>query len=409
MKCDEGKPSCNKCINTARVCDGYVPLRERNGKSKTGNSQRTLLPIRGSPIICAVARNPSAGIDGSQDQRRGFQYYQTRKFSQMVGNFEPGFWDSIILQYSHSYNTVQQSMLALSAIYEERNIDETIPRSSRNSEYALQQYTRAVATLSKYISMPDQNPQATLISCLLLVWVELLQRNIGVEFQHLFCGFRILEYLHETGVISNSTQGCKDVYETLIRSFIRLKIQVSIHGVTTAENATTNAAYHEMTGIEKSKTIPEYFLNVTESRECLEHEFKALFTYFRQDRNKMKTHGYPRPRNLCGNDIQHAHLVRLQKWQRATAITIANNPEEGHSCIYAYLHLYSLFVTLILSVSGSDEMEYDEHIEQFEEIVTLAEQLVQRYNVTHPVSFEMGVIPPLFFVGIKCRVLKIRR
>jgi hypothetical protein len=398
IKCDEAKPSCQKCLLTGRKCDGYAPPKPRKKKRKTLASSQQVVRCEALRGGLAVTWNPSTSIEGSQDQRRGFHYFLTNEFSQMAGNFESEFWDKVILQYGHRFPTVQHSLLALSATYEERTT-KGLTFCAVNSKYVLQQYTKAVATLGEYVSSPDQDPRATLISCLLLVWVELLRRNIDQGFQHLFSGFKILAHLRDAGVIA----GCEDVYSSLGRSFRRLRIQLSIHGSTTDEIART--CPHTM---DYAKHIPNRFSSIDESRDVLDAEFKAVFGYYRQIRDVAEYGDYEMVDLLSDASIRQAHILRLEQWERATVRMAQNNPDVTQSAEFVYMQLYHLTVMVLLKIPIGDEMIYDSYTAEFEQIVILAERLAGLY-VRHPLMFEMGVIPPLFFVCIKCRLLPVRR
>jgi hypothetical protein len=407
VKCDEEKPSCRKCLTTGRKCDGYAMPKSRKGNNKSNGTVEDLHPPANSLTKINVPWNPSMSIDGSENQRRGFRYFQTRRFSQMAGNFEFYFWDTAILQYSHSFPVVQHSLLALSAIYEERTLESlTLTGHTSDNKYVLEQYTKAVAGLVEYISTDNQDPRATLISCLLLVWVELLQRNIDEGFQHLFSGFKILTHLRDSGKVTDSNEGIEDVYAALDRSFTRLRIQLSIHGSTTDEIAKTRPLT-----LDNAKAIPLTFSSIDQSRVCLDNEFKAIFEYFRMVRNRIDDCG-----NLDVIDrksdafIRQAHILRLEQWGRATMEMVENNLCKAESAEFIYLQLYHLLAMLLLKVPGAEnEMDFDKYTAEFEQIVMLTERLAGYQENIYPLSFEMGVIPPLFFVGLKCRILRIRR
>ncbi|EPE32052.1 Zn2/Cys6 DNA-binding protein [Glarea lozoyensis ATCC 20868] len=398
IKCDEAKPSCQKCLLTGRKCDGYVPPKPRKKKSKARPSSQQLMSYKALDRGLAVTWNPTTSIEGTYNQRRGFHYFLTNNFSEMAGNFESDFWNKVILQYGHQFPTVQHSLLALSATYEERT-SKGLMRSAVNSKYVLQQYTKAVRTLGEYISSSDQDPRATLIACLLLVWVELLRRNIDQGFQHLFSGFKILAHLRSAGVIT----GCEDVYSSLGRSFRRLRIQLSIHGSTTDEIART--CPHTMDNVLK---MPHTFSNIDQSRDVLDAEFKAVFGYYRRIRDVVEFGDFELVDLQSDAAIRQAYILRLEQWERATRRMAMNNPDLARSAEYVYMQLYHLTVLVLLKIPVADEMAYDSYTAEFEQIVMLAERMTGLY-VKHPLMFEMGVIPPLFFVSIKCRLLRVRR
>jgi len=78
----------------------------------------------------------------------------------MPGNFEPYLWDNLVLQLSHIYPAVQQSLIALSAIYEEHDRSSMTPTNAAlANEYVLGQYNKAVKSLVDYLSSENQDPR----------------------------------------------------------------------------------------------------------------------------------------------------------------------------------------------------------------------------------------------------------
>lgn len=69
--------------------------------------------------------------------------------SDSPGNFEPYFWQSIVMQFSHKFPPVKQSLIALSVIYEEheRYIASKQSGVVAYSDVAIQQYNKAVREL----------------------------------------------------------------------------------------------------------------------------------------------------------------------------------------------------------------------------------------------------------------------
>ncbi|KAK0111534.1 hypothetical protein ONS95_001888 [Cadophora gregata] len=120
------------------------------------------------------------------------------------GNFEPHFWENVVLQFSHRYTAVKQSLVALSAIYEEygRNQSSENPGAVQYSDLTIQRYNKAVRELVKYLATGEQNTTVALISCLIFVWIEFLQGDLSTGIRHLESGLKIS--LHPR-LISTST------------------------------------------------------------------------------------------------------------------------------------------------------------------------------------------------------------
>ncbi|TVY13592.1 Transcriptional regulatory protein moc3 [Lachnellula arida] len=122
VKCDETKPCCDKCVSTGRTCDGYKPPKElkvkKSKRSKNNPAAENMLP-RDVEATSVTTYVPSLDLQASWPERRSFHYFRSRNLSSMPGNFEPYLWDNLVLQFCHVYPAVQQSLIALGAIYEE--------------------------------------------------------------------------------------------------------------------------------------------------------------------------------------------------------------------------------------------------------------------------------------------------
>jgi hypothetical protein len=329
----------------------------------------------------------------------------------MPGNFEPYFWDKLVLQFSHAHPTVQQSLVALSGIYEEHERGTSMTTVSRK-EFVLQQYNKAVRLLVEYLSLDEQDPKVALISCLMFVWIEFLQNNVDSGIQHLNSGINILRQLRQSKTIAASSDGTdrdsEDIYGSLNRSFTRLRIQAAMHGSTKGGITTSSTRY-----MEESGRIPRSFPDIFESRICLDNEINAIWGYMRTLRDVDKLSNYAEMGASTIDSIRLAHLRRLEEWKRANDTMVGSLPElqDASNTRLLYLQLYYIMVTVGLKTLLGSEMSYDEHISDFERILILCETLIynDRYEKPLPLSFDTGVIPPLMFLILKCRLRAFRQ
>ncbi|RDL37040.1 uncharacterized protein BP5553_04473 [Venustampulla echinocandica] len=419
VKCDEVKPWCERCTSTGRKCDGYLPPAK---KAKQLNSKPNLdfrHELARGPVILYT---PSVDIQGTTAQRRSFQYFTTRvNPSDMPGNFEPYFWNNVVLKFSHIYPTVQHSLIALSAVYEEHDGRKTrgLNGTRPTNEYALQQYNKAVKALVNYISLNDHDPRVALISCLMFVWIEFLQENLDPGFQHLSGGLKILQHIkcsRQLGSSASSHFDAEDIYGSLERSFTRLKVQAAIHG-----SPSNNIPASSAGCIETILPIPDAFSNIFEARVCLDNEYNTMFGTLRELRDLHRDPGgslfsrsAPEIVSECYR-IGETYLQRFEQWHVAAERMIANSSnsqDAPHTSGIDWLRLYYLLISLSLkTVQRVHEMVFDDYTAEFERMVELCERLLCEPKAeTRPLlCFDMGIILPLMFLILKCRVLRIRR
>lgn len=322
-----------------------------------------------------------------------------------------------MLQFSHNYPTVQQAMLALCVIYEGNQRDIQRPMKSSivtiQDPQALHQYNLAVSHLIEYLSSSHQDSRATLLSCLVFVWIEFLQNNLESAFKHLDSGLKILGDLTKNLPVSSLSEtlgfyNAEDIYGSTHRYFTRLRSQAAMHGICSQlpEISTISS-----TAIDVVTPIPPTLSSVFESRGFLDAEISFIFGYLRQLRDKDY---YASVDMLVLEGIRKERLERVRQCHFATIAlrghTGLNDTAQVSS--FAYLELYSIFLSIILktTLSGT-EMMFDEYTSEFEQMIILAESMINNHNADNisGLSFDMNNILPLMFLVFKCRVLRLRR
>lgn len=272
--------------------------------------------------------------------------------SRMPGNFEPYFWDHIVLQFSHQYPTIERCLIALSAMYEEMESEDRDALHSSSTmgvrpihHSTLQQYNKAVRQLVEYLSSEDQDPRVALASCLIFVWIEFLQNSLDAGFQHLNCGLKILRDLRQSLEQKGQLliRDTEDIYGSLERSFTRLRIQAAIHGSQTSDFTTSTTRDMDVV-----TPILHPFSNVFESRIYLDNELNAIFCYIRSLKD---FDNYDSLNFETVDGTRRAHLDRLQKWLVSTRAMIAapvRREDLTWRSSVLYLQLYHTLVSIIL-------------------------------------------------------------
>jgi hypothetical protein len=396
-----------KCSSTGRKCDGYVEPPPRKRRSPGPLVPREIQSPYPQNAILLYA--PSIDIQGDFQERRSFHYFRSRNMSQLPGNFEPYFWDRMVLQFSHHDTVIRHSLVALSAIYEERELTTQAPNQIEPcGAYPSMQYMRAVKQLTEAISSPRVDVRIVLVSCLIFVWIDLLRDNFLSAFKHLECGLKILDDIASTtGRTINSD--FEDITGSLTRSFMRLGAQASLHG---NGSATSPSSFPKMLGIHTE--IPRSFSSVFESRNYFDNEINAVFGKIRQVR--INTRSDPDSGIILIKKISQFHMERLQLWRAANDQLVKSIPlidlslDKRQAFGTIYLQLYYLVLMTVLPWVES-EMAFDNMYESFEKIISLSECLLESSDKTSPyvLSFDMGVISPLFTTILKCRDTRLRR
>lgn len=249
-------------------------------------------------------------VQASIEGRRSFHYFRSCDMSGLPGNFEPYFWNHIVLQLSHGNPAVLQAVITLSAMHEQHDPCAQDPsRTALGNGFALQQYNKAVKSLIQYLALEEQDPRIALTACLIFVWIEILQDNMSTAFQHLNSGLKILRDVRTVAgtKVTPLYRDAEDIVGSLDRSFTRLRIQAAIHGA--IESDFTTSTTRELEVIEPG---PRTFFDIFESRNALDKEFNAIFGCMRE----WYESGYDDA--LLFVEHRNAHLARLDEWEKAT-------------------------------------------------------------------------------------------
>ncbi|KAG8169128.1 hypothetical protein KVR01_001877 [Diaporthe batatas] len=136
VKCDEARPSCNRCAQSKRQCDGYLTLASQQGSSSDdakasttskypGNtvSRRALaVALRQLNVVGPASRVLAAGAMVPGDAVSCFDFFRFRVRAttptadrDALGD-TPGFWDRTLLQTAHVEPAVWHAVAALGAL-----------------------------------------------------------------------------------------------------------------------------------------------------------------------------------------------------------------------------------------------------------------------------------------------------
>lgn len=122
--------------------------------------------------------------------------------------------------------------------------------------------------------------------------------------------------------------------------------------------------------------------------------------------------GCPRPRSALMEE-QIRLEDALNRWHEKLLLTNSTptNPcqrlDEGRSALLMYYHLLCIWLATRLSL---EQLVFDQYTAHFQRILHHAEVCIDATAYERPVfTFEVGVVPPLYFVASKCRVPSYRR
>lgn len=192
MKCDETRPSCRKCLDTGRKCDGY-----------------TKPP---APTEAPTIQELTQGVY-SHCELFAYNYFQEVAAPSLVNFGSHYFWNKLVLQASIEDEAIRSLVLAASLL---DCREQGVLSCEKSNVYYAEHYNRALVALGKRQS-PD--PAILLMACLLFVVCDEFNKNRMGALQHIVAGRRIMSgYNRKRGQYS-------DAIEELAPIFRRLEIQ----------------------------------------------------------------------------------------------------------------------------------------------------------------------------------------
>ncbi|KAH8807256.1 hypothetical protein F5884DRAFT_833042 [Xylogone sp. PMI_703] len=403
IKCDEAKPSCNKCTSTGRSCGGYGIWGGGCGR----RANISLKPDRRYMPHGQVPFNMSLLPSGSSPlQRRALDHFQRYMRIKLPGVFESSFWGKLILQASFQEPAVLHSVIALSAA------------QLGDDNVSLRAYNQAIQDLRAH--MVGDTPyvlRVTLISCMVFICLEQLRGSRKLADLHLRSGFQLLQELQtrQRGQSCN-TSPPESVDNAIIEAFTRLNIQCAHFG--------QSSSYLYKLGQEiyygrLALSTPQKFNSLQEARQMLDWLMNTTLSLSSHAEELAGRHcSIPRSLRNKVKQLQGA----LRQWQaglESSTVMMTSNGSLRDLLGAPMLSLYHHMTTIIAAtcLRSGDEMTFDKYTAKFKSLIVDVKKLWDtakaELQMTPPgkLSFttDLGLIPPLYYTALKCRDPQLRR
>lgn len=194
MKCDEAKPSCQKCVKTGRTCDGYdSPFRHVTGPplpaKAPGKATKSYFKLD------TTSKAPSEADAEEVDLLN--RYFSTKTLFNVPLDCNDEARQ--VLEASATDPHVRHALASLRALRGDLetsgdvyvSIEQTTPKNDR----ALEQYCTSLAGVASNLAAPSPTPyhvRSTLLCCQLFISIEQVRGHFAVMAQHIIAGLEIL-------------------------------------------------------------------------------------------------------------------------------------------------------------------------------------------------------------------------
>lgn len=411
IKCDESRPSCKKCTLTGRKCGGYgiwddSPPARDNDKISIWTQKRPSYSI-GSNLSLFPAADTSS-------ERSALDHFERYMRTKLCGAFESQFWGKLILQASYQEPAILHSVIALSA------------SQIGDDHLSLTAYSAAIKSLNRYAA--GENPWAlriTLITCMVFICLEQLKGSRRLAQFHLQSGLRMLEDF-QTRRMGQCAKGKPSVLkvqmrpesadDVIIEAFTRLHVQSAYFGQ--GSSFQYRLEQYVQLGASAS-SMPRGFESLQDARQTLDWLMNTALALSSQAES-LTCKVAPIPR--CVRNKVKQLQVALREWKAAweagrfamnTGLSIRDSLGTAVLSIY-----YKLTVIVAATcLRCNDETVFDAQLKDFESLLTEVQSLWNRaeeelgMKPANKMSFtvDLGFIPPLYYIALKCRDPRLRR
>ncbi|KAF4451289.1 putative transcriptional regulatory protein C15D4.02 [Fusarium austroafricanum] len=391
VKCDEAKPSCNRCLTSKRECQGYPrgaygdssPNASSDTSSSLTSASSSSTSSPPSDIVWSLISSHPSDICSSLISLAFTPEHLSNPYVNLGctvlvqsprrarNDNEHIFWSHSVPQLSQSIPSVRAAIETFGVSYNEYVLKVPSPRPGFETA---RRYAQALRLVQDDLATMQHGPVPCVIACLLLGLVEALQQRLNKGLLHLQGALSLMK----SGVDKKMLAGVD--YKGLISLLHKLDLHVATYGIANPPNLPLK---------------PFIMENVLDWRA---HAYKY-------------TSRRAIPPELLVE--QGRQLSNLKLWLSRNRLPSIWDCESHESLVVLRAQCLAALINAA-NILEPRETAYDCFGPEFQEIVTLIEALLEsksrheklRYDSPGPLpSFipEMGIIHPLYFTAKKYR------
>ncbi|KAK0120472.1 hypothetical protein ONS96_010684 [Cadophora gregata f. sp. sojae] len=436
VKCDEGKPRCQRCEKANWPCK-YIPVR----KGPLQRTTRTILPSRQICTVRGAGTNhglqrllPHLSSFGSQDEYRYFQVFQTNTAPELTGYFDSNIWNRLILQACHHEPYAWHAVVAIGALRKSLKISQlTKPRrrtlarpdddGSTHHVFALQQYGKSLRLMKEILTQGDESKfHNSLISSLLMICFETYLGNQELALTQIRTGVDILfswpfKCRLQDDDFSSMKLLAKNysfVDQDIVSTFLLLDFQAM-----TSDNRDTRGMLSK-----KYPDIPPRFETVKEARMVLEVIVRRLrqwrTTVHTQHNPYVATFGVENCADLgCNNQVTSQledYFETIKLWYHAfKPVFDVARKKRGCKEYFGANLLMARYIPIrfLFLVADGNETGSDVYLPECTVAVDLLEEVLEQDPNMKPGQatfvFNNHYVLGVFVIALRCRDPTLRR
>lgn len=400
-----------RCYKTGRKCDGYgkTPfavnieaashnsLREPNS-AETGDSYHNYTTIihNLAPFMILPATESA--------QAEAMSFFEYTAINHLNEHHPCESWRKTLMFYSQTVPSVRHAALALALVhrnYLDRGFGGRVHLQQLSKDAPLFHYNRAIQLLLKQETPDGAEAMAiTLLVCYLFVCFDHLAGNYVQATKHL--------------------RGDVELSRGVGRTTPSLEVETLMHQVTRQIRRLDMQAVTfliDWTPADIEETLVSTADNgVFQSLDHAADRLEVLLSQVMRLRYAMEQKTSPPASSLTIKVL----LEQLNNWLHLfEAMLLSQQPSTYHSAIperprISLLRLQHTIIWILLSASSmpGKEMAYDNFAPQFRQCVAHAREVAaahERCFEKPTFTPEVGIVPVLYIIGVKCRDTTVRR
>ncbi|KAI1333494.1 hypothetical protein F5Y15DRAFT_343107 [Xylariaceae sp. FL0016] len=469
IKCDLAQPGCHKCTSTGRKCDGYHESVAQTKQLPPSGCSSILLPNRGtrleqvphesdiaitedirfsdefrtpttayhgSAVVPFIAHSP--GTPGTVTDGPAMYFFELVTLPQLNEHRRSMSWIRTLLLFSHTVPAVHHAAVALSAAHQTYIHHATRVGTICWKREAIHHYNLAIRHLLH--SDGFENDQITsrlitLLVCYLFTCSDILAGRHAQALDHMRGGIGLLK--EATEMFQSDQDKAKEAENrqlimVVTEQFHRLDTHAALCLMDWIPQIPAVQKDETMINIKDSvATASRQLISLDQATDNLQNLMVEVMSVRRwADKLSRDTQGVADVDLLAQLAIAYSFqkrdqlMSRLIGWSAEFEALVKQNLEnwdvpDRHQVDMLRLH-YLVATTFVLSYTGEGETSYDAFLPKFKVALSIASSLVAYDAVNdgyqnersgaHPsFTVEMGIIPTLYLMGIKCRDPLVRR
>jgi hypothetical protein len=370
-------------------------------------------------------------LSGIGDSVRYLEYYHHGAQPMLSSNFDHEFWSRTTLQIAHSEPAVRHALIALAYLHstQDGSIKHARSRfaSQHESSFLLSHYNKSVRALVDRIGEPDYSHEIGLVTCLVFVCMEFLRGNYHTAFTHLTNGLKIIfGYQEQTGNDTSSSSSSPpsaisetSSYKSSLATTALIEDELKPMFVRAMANAMMYGVRIEDTVTIPSPSLQHYqglcFVNIRTIQMSAHQLHNQSILQIRNISKRL--HDTPAipftleelSKQACVLSCQRAWYTALQNFRDTHQL-----PKSDELVISVLLTQYHAINIWTVCALEARQTAFDNHLDAFKVMVRHARLVLDSLELKPTqcaarFTFEISIIPTLYFVVTRCRCPITRR